>query len=344
MNKTIWFDINNSPHVLILHPIIKEFSKRGYAIVITARDYSQTVPLMEKSGLDYTVIGKHGGKSKLGKILSSIFRILRLIAFIKSHKMISASFCHGSRELIIVSKLLNIPSTVMFDYEYTEHRIKNMFATTLLVPSVVPDNRLVSLGYNMNKVQKYPGLKENIYLTTRFLSTRLNHDENFKDYEKQVLVVLRPPSTESHYHNINSEQILDKLFVVLDKPGVKTIILPRYNSQIKLLHDLVESSHNGGDFMIPEQTLDGPNLVTNADLCISGGGTMIREAAVVGTPAYSFFTGKKGAVDEFLEKKGRMVFIKNTDELKKIDLCIKKKTSLLQSIDISCYIANLFDW
>ena len=343
MKKTIWFDANNSPHVLILHPIIEEFSRRGYKTILTARNYSQTVPLLEKSGLQFTVIGKHGGKSKVGKLFSSVSRILKLVRFINSKGLISASFCHGSRELVIASKLLGIPSTVMFDYEFTEHKIKNLFANTLLLPSVIPDSRLLNLGYRMDKLHKYPGLKENLYINENFVSIDPEKAKIWRDSEDQVLIVLRPPSTESHYHDATSEQILKQLFTKLDSHGLKTIILPRYTSQIAPLKEMISSSRNGGKFIIPDQVVDGPQLISGADLCISGGGTMIREAAVIGTPAYSIFTGMEGAVDEYLEQSSRLIFIRNLESIEEIRLCRKGNISILKSIDIASYIVDLFE-
>ena len=342
MKKTIWFDANNSPHVLILLPIINEFSRRGFNKIVTARNYSQTVPLLEKTGLNFIVIGKHGGKSRVGKLLSSASRIIRLTRYIASQDTVSASFCHGSRELIIVSKILGIESVVMFDYEYTEHKIKNSLANYLLAPAAIPDNRLSNLGYCMAKLHKYPGLKENLYINEDYASRNSDIQSSWRDNEDQILIVLRPPSTESHYHNATSEQILCDLFRKLDMPGIKTIVLPRYKSQLKPIRHLINASQNGGIFVIPDGVVDGPKLVNTADLCISGGGTMIREAAVLGTPAYSIFTGQAGAVDQFLEREERLVFIRNLTDIGEIPLKRKSPNNILSSTDIASYIVDWF--
>jgi len=342
MTKKIWFDANNSPHVLVLTPIIKELQRRGYETVITARNYAQTIPLIEKSGLEYQAMGKHGGKSKLGKLVASSNRITELAEYISAQGSISGSFCHGSRELIIASKLLGIPSMAMFDYEYAEKRIKIHLAGGLLVPSVISESRLEGLGYPCDKIFRFPGLKENLYIDETINVESAHIHQAWRDYGSQILIVLRPPSTESHYHNTASENTLELLFSKLDSSGVKTIILPRYSSQRPIIDKLISSSTGEGKFVIPEHVINGPELIRAADLCISGGGTMIREAAVLGTPAYSIFSGDAGAVDEYLQNEGRLTIIRDANDLCKIELKRKADTSVLTSPNLASYIADLF--
>ncbi len=324
MRNRIWFDIYNSPHVLILIPIIKEMLARGYEPIVTARDYSQTLPMLQMTGIEYSVIGEHGGKTTIGKAAAFLSRTIGLYRFIRNQsKSICASICHGSRELIMVSKLLCIPSVTMFDYEYTEHFIKNRWASLMLVPDAIPDSRLFELNYHMNKIRKYPGLKESIYLGSSVFNSDIDSSA-FCNNEKIVHVVFRPPSTASHYHDQDSITLLPELLKYLDREYVRILVLPRYSSQMPMLNSLFSSMKNKP--IILTEAVDGPQLISKADFCITGGGTMAREAAVLGTPAYSIFSGNIGAVDEFLERTGKLSLIRKLSDITKIE--IQKKVPI----------------
>ena len=159
----VWIDLDNSPHVPLFIPIIRELEKRGIKTFITARDFAQTIPLLKLWNVDFVMVGKHGGKNKYKKIRNLLHRTVQLIVTIRK-KNIDLAISHGSRTQVIAARILDIPSILMLDYEYTEHWIFNNFSTFLLMPKHIPDSRLKLAKFNLKKVIRYNGFKEELYL------------------------------------------------------------------------------------------------------------------------------------------------------------------------------------
>lgn len=307
--KKIWIDIDNSPHVPFFLPIIEELGKLGHDLILTARDMYQVCELLRFFDLRCDVIGGHYGKNKLLKILCNCTRAVQLSPVVARRRP-DLALSHGSRAQVLVGKLLGIPTIMMHDYE---HSTKTGFVEPdwILMPDVIPDGAMTRRTVG---ILKYPGLKEDVYVP-RFRPDRsilsklgLGGDD--------LVVTLRPPATEAHYHNPEAEVLLaETLRFLTDKPGVRIVAVPRNAKQRISLqacwHDLIAS----GRVVIPEGPVDGLNLIWFSDLVISGGGTMNREAAVLGVPVYSIFRGKIGAVDRYLADKGQLVLIENSRDI-----------------------------
>lgn len=310
----IWFDFDNSPHVQIFKPILQRLESLCIDYQITARDFAQTINLLQLYNLDYREVGRYGGKNKFSKIINLITRSNELINFIKGKNIIKA-VNHGSRTQVIAAKRLGIKSIVMMDYEYTENRIFNYFSDYILVPQIIPDSRLKETGFNLKKILRYDGLKEEIYLE-KFIPSKKFRDclnVNIED----ILVIVRPPSMTSNYHNKFSENILLKILVKLSQmKDISVIIVPRTGLDKKFIESKIKLSEN---IRFLDKSVDGLQLLYASDISISGGGTMNRESALLGTKTYSIFTGKKPYVDEYLERKGLISYINNEDEVNKID-------------------------
>ncbi len=151
----IWIDIDNAPHVLVLYPIIKELEAQGHKITITARDFGQTIPLLELYNLQYFAFGRHPGSNKIKKVFSLLIRSASLWNFARKFDF-DLSLCHGARGIILPSRILNIPLVVLFDYEYAFNYLFQRWAKRILLPEVIPDNELERLGFDMSRVVKYP--------------------------------------------------------------------------------------------------------------------------------------------------------------------------------------------
>jgi predicted glycosyltransferase len=161
----------------------------------------------------------------------------------------------------------------------------------------------------------------------RSLRSRLGLDED------KVIVTLRPPATEAHYHNPQSDELFKAAVEFLSQsPGVKVILLPRNAKQGTLARQCWPNLFAAGKIVIPEHAVDGLNLVWHSDLVISGGGTMNREAAAMGVPVYSIFRGKIGAVDKYLANQGRLVLLESVDDVRtKIILSRRHRTVASQN-------------
>jgi len=314
----IWVDIDNAPQVLVLNPIMKELERRGFAVQLTARDFGQTFPLLLLHGLLFRPVGRHAGRNLLRKgaeLLSRSFHLWRIARGQNFRVVVSC----GARASVLPARMLGVPLVVLLDYEHVFAYPFRKWARLILTPEVMPDEDLRRLGFDMRQVRKFPGLKEELYVFD-FQPDRASLEASGIDLSK-TLVALRPPATMAHYHSPKSEELFwAVLQYLLRHPDVQTLVLPRTESQGAWITEKVGPR---GNLLIPENVLNGSNLLWHADLMIGGGGTMNREAACLGVPAYSFFGGHLGAVDRYLIQQGKLSLLRSTSQVEEI--CLRKR-------------------
>jgi predicted glycosyltransferase len=309
--KRIWIDIDNSPHVPFFLPIIDELRKRHYELLLTARDMYQVCQLLDFYQLPCQVIGGHYGKNKALKVLSNCVRAVQLMPVAARYRP-DLGISHGSRAQVLVGKALGIRTLMMHDYE---HSTKTGFLESdwTLMPDVIP-NQVMSK--NASRTRKYPGLKEDVYVP-RFQPDPAIFGQLGISPENLV-ITLRPPATEAHYHNPEAEILFEAAVNRIAKdPNARAVTLPRNARQEKQLRDRWSDLIARRQMIIPGSAVDGLNLIWFSDLVISGGGTMNREAAALGVPVYSVFRGKIGAVDQYLSETNRMTLLQNLDDVEK---------------------------
>lgn len=318
----IWIDLANSPHVPFFRALANEFIDRDFEIVVTARDFAETVPLAEAAGFAPEVIGGHGGGKLTGKAGNLIQRGLALARWVRG-RGIDLALSHNSYSQILAARALSIPSVTLMDYEHQPaNHLAFRLASRVIVPTAFPEESLARLGASPGKVRRYHGTKEDVYLA------RFESDPNFAVElaklgisSNDILVVVRPPASEALYHRFENELfdwLLDRLASAQD---VKVILLPRGESQRELYVPRANSN-----LMIPSKPLDGANLIAHSDLVISAGGTMNREAAALGIPAVSIYQGQWAAIDQQLLREGRLQRISGLDEIE--ILTLRKKESV----------------
>jgi uncharacterized protein len=323
VHRKIWIDLDNSPHVPFFRPIIDELRRRGYEVFVTARDAYQVRELLEYYGVEGKVIGSHYGKHKILKALGTCWRAVVLTTMVRNERP-DISVCHGSRGCLITSKLLKIPNLTMTDYEFTA-AVPSMRPTWLMVPSVVPDDHIGAGGGPI--VMKYPGIKEDVYLS------RFTPDRDLKKRlgipPEALMITVRPPATEAHYHNPEAEILLKAaLDRFVEQADAQIILLPRNKRQDAELRGAWREAVAAGKILIPDHVEDGMNLIWNSDLVISGGGTMNREAAAMRVPVYSIFRGKIGAVDRYLADEGRLVLLESVEDVRTKIVAVRRQKSL----------------
>jgi hypothetical protein len=315
VNNKIWIDLDNSPHVPFFKPIMGELTKKGFQILLTARDCAQTCKLADRNGLRYERIGRHFGKNKIIKVLGLLGRVLQLIPFALREKPVLA-LSHGSRAQIALSWLLGIPSVMIFDYEF----VQLVKPTWVILPEVVPAEMI---KFDQRRIFKYPGIKEDVYVPT--FSPDPSILEELGIDGKDLIITVRPPATEAHYFKPESEVLFKAViehFGQMD--GVRMILLPRNrNQEISIRKNWPELTSKG-NIIIPDHVVDGLNLIWHSDFVISGGGTMNREAAALGVPVYSIFRGKIGAVDRYLAKEGKLILLENLGDIEKKISSVKR--------------------
>ena len=287
-------------HVLVLRPIIERLRGEGHEVEITSRDYAQTQQLLGLHGMPHTPIGRHGGASRLRKAASLASRSAGMLRFGRGRHF-DLAVAHGSNDLAIAAKTLGVPEANMHDYEWavTQHRIGCRLARRVMFPDSVPLERLRRFGVTEEKHFPYPGLKEEYYLydfePDAEALRRLGVDE------ERVVVIVRPPPDVSLYHR-KSNPLFPRVLERLGRDeGVNAVVLPRTQAQRQFITGLRLPS-----VIVPDGAVEAQSLIALADLVLSAGGTMNREAAALGTPVYTTYGGRLGGVDEALIRSGRL--------------------------------------
>jgi hypothetical protein len=320
VGRPIWIDLDNTPHVPFFLPIIAQLEERGYRVAVTARDAFQVCELADLKGVRYAKIGRHYGKNKAAKVVGLFYRASQLVPFaLRERPLVGLS--HGARSQIIACNVLRIPSVAIADYEYTK-TLPLMRPAWEIVPEAIPAE---ALHCRKDHVRKYPGIKEDVYAWTLRPDGSVLKELGVQDAE--LVVVVRPPATEAHYHNPASERLFEAAMErFCRRPGVRMILLPRNKKQGHTIVSRWPAWFSPGRVTIPDRAVDGLNLLWHADLVVSGGGTMNREAAALGVPVYSIFRGKTGAVDRYLEQRGRLVLIRSVEDIdRKIQLVPRQR-------------------
>jgi len=299
----VWVDLTNSPHVLVLRPVIEALRAQGHEVSITARDFAQTLGLLERFEIGHTVVGRHRGGRLAAKGLGLVSRSTALARWAGGQRF-DLAIGHGSNDVTVAARLLRIPCATMFDYEWAaaQHTVNCRLAQTVVVPDAIPTRRLTRYGATASKIAAYPGLKEEYYLAA-FEPEPAVLDALALDAAEPIAVVRTPPAV-SLYHRFEN----DVLGGVLERlRGSQTVVLPRTAQQREELRDR--------GFVVPEQAIDAQSLIAYADLVVSAGGTMNREAVALGTPVWTTFQGRLGAVDERLIAEGRLNVLERAEDV-----------------------------
>jgi predicted glycosyltransferase len=306
----VWIDVSNSPQVLFVRPLIALLEARGHTVDVTTRDYAQTVELLRLHDIAHEVIGpRHGGASPWGKGRAMASRLPALRRWAKTRKF-DVALSHASHELPLVARFLGIPASYAFDYEFArvQHGLGCRAARRVLVPDAIPQERLDPLGASAGKVRRYPGLKEEYYLSGFEPDPSVLDDLGLE--QDRVIVAVRPPPDVSLYHRHGNPLFGDMLRRLGSDPAVHAVVLPRTAGQRTAIASLALPS-----LVLPKQAIDAQSLVALADLVVSAGGTMNREAVALGVPAYTTFAGRLGAVDEALMSEERLGVLGSPDSL-----------------------------
>jgi uncharacterized protein len=320
----VWIDLTNSPHVLVMRPVIERLRADGHEVRVTARDFAQTIALCDRFGIAHTAIGHHRGERLMAKATGLASRSAALVRWARADargsgtrppgthpsRPFDIALGHGSNDVSVAAAILRVPSTTMFDYEWAtvQHNVNCRLARAVVVPDAIPEERLERYGAK-GKVRAYGGLKEEYYLADFEPDPAVLGELNLT--LARPIVVVRTPPEVSLYHRFENDlfaRTLGRLRTLAAVDGVQPVLLPRVDSQSKKLAEIP-------GFVVPERAIDAQSLIAYADLVISAGGTMNREAVALGTPVYTTFEGRLGAVDERLIEEGRLNKLEEPEEL-----------------------------
>jgi predicted glycosyltransferase len=306
----VWIDVTNSPHVPFFRPLVELLGMRGHDVTISARDFAQTLELLDDAGLEHTVVGPpHGGASRTAKARTMASRLSALRRFARTRRF-DVALSHASHELPLAARSLRIRSAYAFDYEFAlaQHGLGCRAATRVVVPDVIPQVRLDRLGGRSRKVRRYAGLKEEYYLRGFAPDERVLEDVGVD--RSRILAVVRTPPEVSLYH-LHGSPLFTAVLERLGTDGsVQAVVLPRTPEQRAAV-----AATRLPSLLVPARAVDALSLVALADLVVSAGGTMNREAVALGTPVYTSFAGRLGAVDERLIDEGLLRPLHAVDDI-----------------------------
>ncbi len=299
----VWIDLTNSPHVLVMRPVIDDLRTRGHEVQVTARDFGQTLGLCERFGIAHTAIGRHRGGGLAAKARGLAARSVALTRW-AARRHFDLALGHGSNDITVAAALLRIPCATTFDYEWAtvQHNVNCRLVQAVVVPAAIPPERLYRYGAR-GKIRTYEGLKEEYYLSDFEPDDAVLAGLGL-DRSRPIAVVRTPPAV-SLYHRFENDlfaSVLDRL------RGTQTVVMPRTPEQ------RAELEQSGG-VVVPDGAIDAQSLIAYADLVVSAGGTMNREAVALRTPVFTVFEGRLGAVDEGLIADGRLRLLRNPDEV-----------------------------
>ena len=333
----IWIDLANSPHVPFFRSLANEFTRRNHEIVVTARAFAETVELAEAAGFAPQVIGGHGGGKLSGKAGNLVQRAMALARWARGRDL-DLALSHNSYSQILAARALSLRAVTLMDYEHQPaNHLAFRLASRVIVPRAFPEAALSRFGATAAKVKRYDGIKEDVYLAD------FQSDPEFaKQLRKlgigasDVLVTVRPPASEALYHRFENELFDQLLARLAATPSVKIVLLPRNDSQRQTY-----SARANSQLILSPGSIDGGNLIAHSDLVVSAGGTMNREAAALGIPAASIYSGEWAAIDEELVKEGRLRRISTPEDIR--DLPVQKKglANARRAVHVAGEVADL---
>jgi uncharacterized protein len=322
LKKSIWFDFENAPHVWVLKEFIPRLTQDGWNIVLTARDFSSTLALCDRLGVPAVPIGENSpSKSSWAKGRAVMERGFALRNYLYRQKWLpSIAVSHGSRSQAFAAYWMGIPAVSLDDYEHS-FRGFNCFVKNILTPFPIEKK---SWGLFQNKVIHYPGLKEELYLwkaeNTAEKDTSCLRDDS-------INIVFRPEGRFTHYSSEVTKVLQDEVVEIFSRnQSVHIILFSRDKDQENYLLD--QCRRKNISVVAPVKAMNGPALIAHADLMVGGGGTMTREACILDVPSYSFFGGIQGGVDAYLEKIGKLIVLKTTEDIQRIQLLKRKMPTL----------------
>jgi len=313
----LWIDFDNSPHVHFFAPLIRALERNGMQVVVTIRSFGQTEELALSYGIPYTVIGEHRTPTFVGaRVMATLRRALKLALFARDCRP-DLAVSHGSRALALAAWILRVPSMTIYDYEFVSSGFFSKVSERVVVPESIPADRLQTQGVDLKKVVRYPGFKEEAYVYDLSISPDILRELDLDP--ARLIVTVRPPATWAHYHNPKSEVLFRALIErLLRETEAQVLVLPRMKAQAEQLRSVY--GMNEPPFHVLDRAVDALSLMSYSDAVFSGGGTMIREAALLGANAYSIFAGTTGAADETLEKAGLLQILREPEQVLALNL------------------------
>jgi uncharacterized protein len=314
VSRRIWLDMANSPHPVLFRSLSKEMCARGHELALTVRDHGQTRDLTLATWPEAQVIGGESPGSRAANVRALTARAVGLRRW-AAGRPIDVAVSLNSYAQIFAARLAGIPAITLMDYEYQPaNHLSFRLARRIAVPSVFPSSRLRRYGASEARVIRFDGFKEEFYLDA-------DYEEDASPLfasDGRTRVLLRPPAEGSLYHPLANPAFDELVVEAARRPDLEVVLLPRLSR-----HRERYAALDG--VRIVEQAVDGLAALASADVFIGAGGTMSREAALLGLRAYTMLGAQLPAVDRALMERGRLHDLRRLD-LSAADLSPRDRT------------------
>jgi hypothetical protein len=278
MDLHYWIDIFNGPHVHFFQSIDNYVNRT----ILTARNYKPIPELLDLYDVPATIIGEHGGKDIHQKLLTSSQRIIELANFMKN-KSVDIVLHKHSVEAARVAWGYAIPSISFIDNELMvpQNMLVCPLSNVLIAPIAISQYVLRNFTPSHVGILQFDGVAE-VANVSDFTPDEQVLDRFDLDINKPIVVIRGEPILAAYNHG---QSLVDALVhkIHTDVPDAQIIRLNRAGEEMSKDHPVV----------------DARSLCYYSDLVISGGGTLTREAALLGTRAITFFDHPL-AVDRYL--------------------------------------------
>lgn len=291
----IWFDLCNSPHVVMLGPMIRDLERRGHQVTVTSRPLANTSHLLELYGIRSTVVGGHHGASRLKKALGYPGRAWGLFRHLHGAG-VDVAVSQSSFYSPPVARLLGARAVYMNDNEYALGNIPAFVcADLILIPECLDPAKLRRQLAARFKVRAYPGVKEGTYLWA--MAERIQAAARARSPRGRASVYVRPEPWTAQYYT-GRKNFLDEVLLFV-RGHADVTVLARGDVQGQHYRD-----PRFIGIRVVDTALDVEHIAAECDLFIGAGGTMTREMAVLGIPTVSVYQGQLLDVDRFLLAQG----------------------------------------
>ena len=320
----VWIDIDNPPQVQYLLPFRNAFEAAGLDTVVTARDYGRTVEMLQAAGARPQVFGKRVGRGTLRKGAAAVLRAHDQVRFFAGMGRPDALLA-ASRSAAVAAWRMGIPGYLIGDYEHIHLAIYRLTGSKIFYPELVGREHYLRHGLRADQLIPFAGMKEDL----TFAGLELDQVEPYDLGDTPtdaVRVLFRPPAETSHYHDDRSTEMARAALAWLAETEALVVLASREPKQAALLEGLPWRRRP----VILERSVPFASLLGSVDAVVCSGGTMLREAAYLGIPAYSIFCSQSGAVDRWLADIGRAQLLRSPADLSRIEL---RKRAPLQRLN-----------
>lgn len=306
----VWIDLANSPHPLLFEPVGRLLEELGHEVVVTARDNAQTVELARVAWPAVEVVGGASPRSRAGKVAALADRV-RLLRRFAIRELPQVALSHNSYAQVVAARTLGIPAVTAMDYEHQPaNHVAFRLASVILLPEALRGSEVVDQGATPAKTRYYDGLKEELYLGEFTPDPGVVERLGVERSDGARLVVARTAPSRAAYHRFQNALFVNALELLEAEDGVHCVVLPRHRDERERL-----TAIGGGRLIVPQAAIDSRSLMAAADLVVGAGGTMTREAALLGTPTLTLFGGRPAAVDRWLERQGLLRRLESAEDL-----------------------------